>query len=44
MAGAVDLKVSDRFERWLSNEPGHSAVMRLGGVHEEWMTEVHITR
>ncbi len=33
--GPVNLNLSDGFQRGLGNEPGHLAVMRLGGVNEK---------
>ena len=44
MPGAVNLKLSDRLEGWLRNEPGQRATVCLSSVHEEWVAEIDISR
>ena len=44
MSRVVDLQLPDGFERGLRNESRHSSVMRLSSVHQEWVTEVDVSR
>ena len=44
MVGAVDLKFADESQWGLCDEPGRSAVMRLSGMHQEWVAEVDVSR
>ena len=44
MVGAVDLKLADESQWGLCDEAGRLAMMRLSGMHQEWVAEVDVSR